>query len=171
MDTTTFLETFDAFISRRGRPHVMISDNFRTFKKAAEILSVRFHIKWRFNTPLAPWHGGFFERLVRCVKKPLRSLLGTKVVSYDKFKHALVKIEFIVNSRPITAVNDLPSDPRPLCPNDFLTYRGVAISESDGLSESEVIRRHFLSSLGQYRHIWSRWHSRAKNRRRYTFWR
>ena len=26
-------------------------------------------IEWSFNTPKAPWQGGFFERLVKSVRK------------------------------------------------------------------------------------------------------
>ena len=31
---------------------------------------------WLFNPPSAPWHGGFYERLVGAVKAPLRKVLG-----------------------------------------------------------------------------------------------
>ena len=90
---SSFLRAFRRFISRRGIPEYIISDNAKTFKagsqelttlksqilNAAEIQRFLAHhrIKWQFITERAPWWGGFYERLIRLVKRRLKKLSET----------------------------------------------------------------------------------------------
>ena len=69
LETETFLPSLKRFITRRGRPRVIYSDNGGTFIKAAKWLEKvrkeeRFNshleeqnIKWVFNLSRAPWWG------------------------------------------------------------------------------------------------------------------
>ena len=155
LDLATFISTFEIFAARRGKPELIRSDNFKTFKAAAPVLSSRYQIEWRFNTPVAPWQGGFFERLVKSVKIPLRSYLQRKIISYDTFGHRITLIEHAINSRPITAMYDRDTDPRPISPNDFLMHRGLALNAE--MNEKDSIRESYLKSLKYYRFIWTRW--------------
>ena len=59
-------------------------------------------INWRFNPPAAPWWGGFFERLVRCVKENLKRNLGTSTLSYEELLTIVAECEGIINQRPLT---------------------------------------------------------------------
>ena len=64
------------FISRRGMPRFVVSDNGKTFKGSRLKTSLHLHgITWQFNVPRAPWWGGFFERMVRSVKRCLKKTL------------------------------------------------------------------------------------------------
>ena len=65
-------------VSRRGCLSVMISDNGRNFKtnKTVEFVNGQ-GVDWRLNIPFAPWHGGFFEIMVRSTKTLLRKTLQT----------------------------------------------------------------------------------------------
>jgi len=38
-------------------------------------------IEWRFNLEAAPWQGGFWERLIRSVKKCLKKTILNKTLS------------------------------------------------------------------------------------------
>ena len=61
------------FQARRGVRYFVISDNGKTFKdKKIRSYVRRNGIRWDFNMESCPWSGGFFERLVRSVKKCLR---------------------------------------------------------------------------------------------------
>lgn len=60
-----FMTAFKRFISRRGLCQGIISDNAKTFKAAQAHLSSEYRVKWKFITERAPWHGGFWERLIR----------------------------------------------------------------------------------------------------------
>ena len=65
-----------------------MSDNAKTFKAAAKEIrtisratNVQCYltdkgVTWAFITEKAPWHGGFWERLVRSVKRRLEKSLG-----------------------------------------------------------------------------------------------
>ena len=67
--SVTFIDSLRRFIARRGCPQVILSDNgpAYTAKETQEFISER-NITWKFNVAAAPWTGGFFERLVACVK-------------------------------------------------------------------------------------------------------
>lgn len=80
MSTEQFLLAFRRFLSRHGKPKEIISDNAPQFKLASEtfeqlwgkvvthddVLSYIANegIQWKFIVELAPWMGGFYERLV-----------------------------------------------------------------------------------------------------------
>ena len=76
----TFIRCFKCFISRRGIPKLIVSDDAKTFKSASKSLSALFdlvevqkflqnlRVTWRFNIEHAPWWGGFFERSIHSVK-------------------------------------------------------------------------------------------------------
>ena len=43
------------------------------------------NIRWKFTTELAPWQGGFYERLVGLVKSSFRKGLGRQLLNMDNF--------------------------------------------------------------------------------------
>ena len=59
------------FIGRKGTPHFVVSDNFKSFKslELCQFLLSK-SIDWDFILPASPWWGGFYEQLV-CVIKTL----------------------------------------------------------------------------------------------------
>ena len=89
MDLTakSFIRCFKRFISRRGLPTHIVSDNGSTFKASAKIFQEIFsnqevkrflsnsNIIWVFNIERAPWWGGFFERLIQSLKRCLRKMV------------------------------------------------------------------------------------------------
>lgn len=63
-------------------------------------------IEWKFSVPLAPWFGGFWERLIRSIKSSLRKTLGTKLVARTELETLLHEIEACINYRPLTYVEE-----------------------------------------------------------------
>ena len=114
LTTNCFLNSLDRFISRRGVPHVMVSDNAKTFKCAAQELnciitssSYQAHladkrIRWFFYLEKSPWWGGFIERMVESVKSILRKVLYRALLTFEEMTTLLARVESIINSRPIT---------------------------------------------------------------------
>ena len=49
-------------------------------------------IKWSFTTALAPWQGGFYERLVGMAKRSLRKATGRKRFTLDQIVTLLTEI-------------------------------------------------------------------------------
>ena len=52
--------------------------------------------------PLALWHGGFLESIVRSTKTLLRKTLKTAKLLYEELQTVLYEVEQIINDRPIT---------------------------------------------------------------------
>ena len=122
------LLAFRRFAARRGFPSHVISDQARYFK-AADVSLRRYFgdkaPKWSFTVPVAPWHGGFYERLIKSVKMGLRKSLGNRCLTRTELETMLFEIENCVNSRPLTVVTDGPECPNALTPNHFLIGRGA----------------------------------------------
>ena len=70
----TFINSLAKFISRRGCPQIILSDNGSQFiADITQIFVAIKNVKWDFNLINAPWYGSFWERLTgqikRCLKK------------------------------------------------------------------------------------------------------
>jgi hypothetical protein len=61
--------------------------------------------KWIFSSPLSPWTNGMVERMVRELKKGLYKNLP-ECVSESVLRTVTIKVEGILNSRPVTAVSN-----------------------------------------------------------------
>ncbi|CAM1329635.1 Uncharacterised protein r2_g3881 [Pycnogonum litorale] len=100
LDTSSFINAFQRFASRRGMPKVVRSDNATNYKGAEKEIASCFNesdsqhtlmknyimkneIHWIFNTPSAPHHGGVWERQVKSVKKILTAVAGGKLLTMD----------------------------------------------------------------------------------------
>lgn len=99
---------------------------------------VENRITWQFIVERAPWWGGFWERLVRSIKRPLKRVIGRSTLTYDELHTILVEIEGIIKARPLTYVyDDEESSCQPLTPS-HLIY-GRRITGSPNSSHHEVI--------------------------------
>ena len=92
MNTSSFVMGVERFVSRRGTPAMIWSDNGTKFIGAEKelrecmrkwnTLNIAIElahkgIKWSFNPPSAPHQGGIWERLVRSFRRVLYTILGT----------------------------------------------------------------------------------------------
>ena len=82
---------FCRFAARRSRPDNIISDNVTTFHAAAKELD----IEWSFIPPASPWFGGFYERLVRAVKTPMKKVrfLGRSLLHCKELETVATEVE------------------------------------------------------------------------------
>ena len=107
LTTEAFVRSIKRFITRRANPNLVVSDNGYTFKsEELRKLLAEHNIDWKFNVALAPWWGGFFERLVRSTRRCLKKTVGTVRISYEELLSVIVEIEGILNSLPLTYVDD-----------------------------------------------------------------
>ena len=150
LSVEAFLLAFRRFTSRRGLPATLNSDNAKTFKSSArEVRKIaraeevwRYltdkQITWNFIIERAPWWGGYWERLVRSIKRPLKKVLGRTTLKFDELNTVLVEIEAVINSRPITYVyDDEESISYPLTPSDLIC--GRRITSTPNASHYEII--------------------------------
>ena len=160
-----FIRSQKRFMSRKGVPKMILSDNAKTFKsKLVKRFNAKRGIKWKFNLARAPWWGGLFERLVRSTKRCLRKAVGKHRLTFEELVTVLDEIEAVLNSRPITYVyeNDIET---PLTPSHLFCGRRLldqndnleqASDEDVDVSQEQIVER----AKGTDRivaHFWNRW--------------
>ena len=160
--SSSFIRSFQRFIGRRGAPSRVLSDNSKTFKntEVKNFVSSR-GITWRYNIPRSPWWGGFFERLVRSVKRCLKKSLATARLSYEELLTLIIQIEGVLNSRPLTYVNEDGGEP--LTPSHLVLGKrllSTASTQNKGTMQPENLkstlkRRKYLETV--LTHFWKRW--------------
>lgn len=153
MSTESFLMALRRFISRRGIPRVIYSDNAMSFKRANKELSQLWkslrhpatldfisnaRIEWKFIVERAPWWGGFYERLVGSTKLALKKVIGSRYLSFDELATVLSEVEAVLNSRPLTNLYDEAGEPEPLCPSLFLTGKRLTTLPSVGIKDDNI---------------------------------
>ncbi len=145
-NTASFLTAYERFLARRrgqDHPAQAVCDNGSNLTSGARELAQLWkhndqttirerygNTNWTFTPPLASHYGGIYERLVGAVKTSLyHALPQESPFSDEEFHTALVEVEGILNSRPLSYVSGDPDTPRPLTPADALgvpPYRQLA---------------------------------------------
>lgn len=133
--SAAFISCYERFIARRGHCNKLYSDNGTAFQGSSKEIKIAFknwsapevisHLNrkrtdWIFMTPVAPHQGGIYEAAVKSTKFHLRRVLGAKSYSYEYLCTFLAQVEAILNSRPICAVSNDPTDYQALTPGHFL---------------------------------------------------
>ena len=161
-------------MARRGTPAVIYSDrgtNFRAtskeLKEAIENLDydkLRMEFtsprtQWTFIPPLSPHMGGAWERLIQTVKKNLNILQPNRLPTDELLLNAMVEVENIVNSRPLT---DIPIDndnSAVLTPNHFLLGSANGLRSWTPFDDSPVYLRncYYQQSQRIADMFWKQW--------------
>ena len=164
LSLTHFLLAFRRFVSRRGLPKTVFSDNAKTFKSASTELLKLYGSNspyWRFSVPRAPWWGGWWERMVRNMKVSLKKTIGLKSLERTELETLLTEVEACLNSRPLTFVGDDIDNGHPLTPSHFLLGRGShldKVSCEPSLDVSpELIKEKSKALEGRCDMFWKQW--------------
>jgi hypothetical protein len=161
------------FISRRGQPSEIFSDNGTNFRGAEKELMdclqqldqdkvhnflLIYHIQWNFIPPHAPHFGGAWERLVGSVKRTLKAILKESCVTESVLRTALAEVEVVVNSRPLTYNSSDTADFSALTPNHFLHGGTSKINPVGHFDLKEIdSRKRWRQSQVIADHLWRRW--------------
>ena len=163
LSSSDFLNALRRFISIRGCPETMYSDNGTNFKGAeaelrehvgnlnsqslVEEFSVKKSMKWTFQPPSAPHWGGVHKSLVKSVKKAISKTLSNQAIRHhnlkeDELRTLMAEITGFLNSRPLTYVSSDARDLTILTPNHFLLQRASA-TVPPGNYETACPRNHY----------------------------
>jgi len=173
LDTDAFLNAFARFVSRRGLPELVLSDNGTNFVGAVHELNTLFQkldkdrviasaankgIKWLFIPPYGPHFGGVHESMVKSAKRALYRILGNADVNDEELVTAVIGAEGLINSRPITYQSVHPEDECALTPNHFLHGQiGGQFAPETVDTTSFDVRKRWRRIQELLRHFWDRW--------------
>ena len=185
MTTEDFLLGLRRFLASRGKPRKIISDNAGQFKLASgsvrklweqilthsDVISyvANDNINWRFIVELAPWMGGFYEKLIGLLKRSLRKTIGRLCLFNEQLLTILKETEAVLNSRPLVYIGDDIHSTIALTPAHFLTlnprigipnFEQINADDQDynpEMSSAERLLRKWNKGLKILNQFWKSW--------------
>ena len=174
LETDTFINGFRRFMSRRGVPVKVWSDNGTNFVGASpELLkclkqlderkikevSMEKEIEWVFNTPHASHMGGVWERQIRTIRKVLTSLLQvySEKLTDEVLETLFSEVEAMINSRPLTKLSDDVKDGAALNANQLLMLNKEMKSFPGSFSSGDMYRKRWKFVQHLANQFWKRW--------------
>ncbi|XP_050293693.1 uncharacterized protein LOC126734196 [Anthonomus grandis grandis] len=176
LTTEAFLAAFKRFVSRRGRPVNIYSDNGTNYTganneliKLYDFLKQNFNeisnkfsderVNWHFIPARSPSFGGIWEAGIKCAKTHIKRVVGNNSLTFEEFVTVLTQIEGVLNSRPLCPMTSDPDDLSALTPSHFLIGRQLTALPEPSLTnipENRLKKWQLLQSMVQ--HYWCRWH-------------
>ena len=162
------------FFSIFGLPNTIQSDNAKSFVRCQkELMSVfkspkmekylsDHRIIWKRYLERSPWWGGYIERQVQTVKRSLRKVMGSAVLTFEEYTTYLYEVAALVNSRPISFIYDRVDEGEPVSP--AMLMGGKSLVQVPPMFEVNVEgkapqmcsgRLKYLEKLKTY--FWNRW--------------
>ena len=156
--TEKFLMVLRQFVSLRGYPVKMISDNGTQLTTANKELkkvgaswdwdelatfSATKGMEWKFLPADAPWQNGTSEALVKSVKKAIKVVVSESVMTFSEFQTVCYEAANLVNERPIGRRPTSPKDRTYLCPNYLLLGQSISRVPSGPFRETRNPNNHF----------------------------
>ncbi|XP_072395362.1 uncharacterized protein [Diabrotica undecimpunctata] len=177
LSTEAFIASLKRFISRRGNPQIIYSDNGTNFIGARNQLRdlslflkskennheiqnflSSTEITWKLIPPRSPHWGGLWEAAVKSAKFHLTKLLGNTCLTFEELSTLLVQIEAILNSRPLYPLSNDPNDLLPLTPGHFLIGAPLISYPERDLSRTHTNRLSYWKVCSKLQQeFWRKW--------------
>jgi hypothetical protein len=169
--TDGFLTVFRRFVTIRGYPSKIYSDNgsqlvraSKELKDAIKVLKWDVICKfgaetgmlWKFSAADAPWQNGCVEILIKAIKKSIKLAVGAQVLRYSEMQTVLYEAANMVNERPVGRHPTDPNEGKYLCPNDMLLGRASNRVPAGPFGEVTARRRYeFIQKICDT--FWKKW--------------
>ena len=172
LTTQDFLKAFRRFVSRRGLPSLVLSDNGTNFvgankellkfvqhnKAEIEKFAADLNVTWKFIPPFSPHFGGLWEAGIKSAKTLLKRTIGSYILNYEELCTLLCQVESVLNSRPLCPMNDDPISQSFLTPGHFLVGRLLTNIPSPDTSNCPLSRLERWNLVQQlHRNFWHKW--------------
>ncbi|XP_075167412.1 uncharacterized protein LOC142239506 [Haematobia irritans] len=159
LSSNSFLAAFTRFVGRRGLPKQLFSDNGTNFigaerklrndflqfiKSSSKDISEKYAshgFNWSFIPPNAPHMGGIWEAGVKSFKTHFRKVSQNYKYTFEEFSTLLVRIEAVLNSRPLSPMTDDPHEILALTPGHFLRGAPLIAFPESPLEEITFVDR------------------------------
>ena len=170
--TEKFLMVLRRFVSLRGYPKKLLSDNGPQLVAANEELKkvtqawswdelaefgATEGLEWEFTPPDAPWRNGVTESLVKSVKKALTVAIANNVMTFSELQTVCFESANLVNERPIGRHPTSIEDGSYLCPNDLILGRCSSRVPSGPFRETRNPRLRFEFVQRVINAFWKHW--------------
>lgn len=174
LSADSFISAVDRLTSRRGLCSLLYCDNGTNFVGANRLLKevtqfLKIHgseievscaqrqINFQFCPPLSPWKNGITERVVGLFKFHLTRVVGNHTPTYPEFHTLIIRIEAVLNSRPLIPLTPDPADVV-LTPAHFLigdSLRSVPEANLTDLKLNTLSRWQLTRSM--FQSFWRQW--------------
>ena len=183
--TPAFEAALQRFISRRGCPQHLYSDNGGNFvgarnkltklyevlnsQKSDEdirhFLSTHHQIQWHNIPPYSPHMGGLWEAAVKQMKKHLLRVMGCRRFTFEELSTIACRIEACLNNRPLLPLTSHNIDGvTALTPGHFLINRTPTVYPEDPTPLTKIeLKRKWDLCQAVIQQWWTRWHKEYLN--------
>ena len=177
LTTEAFLASMRRFVSRRGLPKHIWSDNGSNFRGAKKDLEDLYQLldktdmtaslrsffldtqtEWHTIPERAPHFGGLWEAAVKSAKYHLKRVVGEQKLTFDELYTVVTQVEACLNSRPLPEQQShSPDGVQPLTPGHLLIGKSLmAYPETElDLKVSQSDRWTLCQAMVQS--FWRRW--------------
>ncbi|XP_064641321.1 uncharacterized protein LOC135496115 [Lineus longissimus] len=172
LTTDSFINALQRFISRRGTPIKIRSDNgtctnfvgaqkeLKDAIKAWNLQQTDEYMRQRelickFNPPAVSHMGGVWERQIRSVRKVLDGIMKLQNLTDDTLHTMMCLVEAIINGRPLTKLSDDPVEP--ITSNHSLLLRPGLCLPPGLFDETDLYRRQWRQVQYLADVFWHRW--------------
>ena len=172
--TDAILQTLRRFVTIRGSPSQIISDQGSQLKSASKETALltkdwnwapvsdwarSINIDWKFVPAEGQHQNGLSESLIKSVKRSIRHVVGQNILTFSELQLMLFEIANVINSRPIgTTPSSDPECPTALTPNDLLLGRSSNEVPNGPFESSPTIARRFKFVQSLVDDWWQRWY-------------
>ena len=178
LKTLSFIHCLRRFISRRNCPRSLHCDNGPNFVGARRELEdlysflaekdndeairhflLQNQIQWSHIPAASPHFGGLWESAVRSMKKHLRRIMGTLILTYEELTTITCQVEACLNSRPLLPMTcHNPDGITPLTAGHFLFLDAPNSYPTDPrLPEEPRLLKRWNQCQAVVQHFWARW--------------
>jgi hypothetical protein len=168
--TDAILQTLRKFVTLRGCPSEIISDQGSQMKSAAKDLTENWDwttvsnwasskkIEWTIVPAEGQHQNGLSESMVKSVKRSIKHVIGENVLTFSELQLAFFEIANIINSHPLGVVPGSDSDdPTPITPNDLMLGRSTNEVPQGPFSTNVSKTKRFIYVQNIVDDWWNKW--------------